>query len=173
MKGQSTATQRERTGISIKHGNAEGLLNRIHDAYQAIARRAYEIFDHDGRGHGRDLEHWLRAESEIFHPIHFVVKESKQAVNVRAEVPGFTDKDLEVSVEPRRLVISGQRETEEEHATGAAVYYEQCSGQIFRALDLPADVEPSKAKATLKDGILSIVVPKAASSKTVVEVKTA
>jgi len=43
----------------------------------------------------------------------------------------------------------------------------------FPVLDLPADVDPSKTKATLRDGILDLEIPKAASKKTTIEVKSA
>ena len=173
MKTQSTAVQRAKASLPVKQVSMDSFLDRIDDVYTSIARRAYEIFDHDGRGLGRDLEHWLRAESELFHPLHFVMKESDKTLTIRAEVPGFTAKDLEVSVEPRRLAISGKRETKEERTEGTSVYCEQCSDQLFRVLDLPADVDPSKTTATLKDGILELEIPKAASKKTTVEIKTA
>jgi HSP20 family molecular chaperone IbpA len=148
----------------------DDLGGHMHDACTSIAKRAYEIFDHDGRVFGRDLEHWLRAESELFHPLHFVIKESDRTLTIRAEVPGFTAKDLEISVEARRVAISGKRQTKEERIKGTAVYCEQCSDEILRVLDLPADVEPSKTTATLKDGILSLEIPKALFQKTTVEV---
>jgi HSP20 family protein len=173
MKGQSTAVEQAKAGLPIKQVTMDRFVDRIDDVYAAIARRAYEIFDHDGRGLGRDLEHWLRAESELFHPLHVVMRESENALTVRVEVPGFTAKDLEVSIEPCRLAISGKRETKQERAKSTAVYCEQCSDQIFRVLDLPADVDPSKTKATLKDGILDLEIPKAASKKTTAEVKAA
>ena len=173
MKGQSTALQREKAGLSIKLISMDSYLDRIHDVSASIARRAYEIFDHEGRGGGRDLEHWLRAEAELFHPLHIVMKESEKALTIRAEVPGFTTKDLKISVEPRRLAISGKREAKEERTEGTAVYCEQCSDQIFRVQDLPAYVNPSKTTATLKDGILELEIRKVASKKTTAEVKTA
>jgi HSP20 family protein len=173
MKGQSTAVQREKAGISIKQVSMDSFLDRIHDVHTSITRRAYEIFDHDGRWLGRDLEHWLRAESELFHPLHFLMKESDKALTIRAEVPGFNAKDLEISVEPRRVAISGKRQTKEKRTEGAEVYSEQCSDQVFRVLDLPADVDPSKITATLKDGILELATPKATSKKTIVEMKSA
>jgi HSP20 family protein len=72
---------------------------------------------------------------------------------------------LEVNLEPRRLTIAGKRETKEEHKTKKTIYSERCSGQILRVLDLPAEVDTEKTKATLKDGILELEIPKAASSK--------
>jgi HSP20 family protein len=94
---------------------------------------------------------------------------------VRAEVPGFTTNDLEVSVEPECLTITGKRETKEEREKeGKVVYSERCADEILRVIDLPAAVDPTKVTATLKDGVLDLEMPKAAPAKKIkVEPKTA
>jgi HSP20 family molecular chaperone IbpA len=54
------------------------------------------------------------------------------------------------------------------------VYQEQCSNEILRLIDLPADVDASKAAATLNNGMLELQLPKSAVAKTTrVEVKSA
>jgi HSP20 family protein len=102
------------------------------------------------------------------------MRESDGSFTVEAEVPGFTAKDLEINVEPRCLKIAGKRETKEEEKKGKAIRSEWCANQILRAVDLPADVDTAKASASLKDGILTIDLPKAAHAKSVrIEPKTA
>jgi HSP20 family protein len=79
-------------------------------------------------------------------------------------------------VEPQRLTISGKRESTEERKKGETVYKEQCSNEILRIVDLPAEIETSKVAATLKEGILTLNLPKTARAKagaTEVDVKTA
>jgi HSP20 family protein len=146
----------------------------MHNLYDHIARRAFEIFDGNGRLTGRDLGDWFQAEMEFVHPLHVEVSESPEALTVRAEVPGFKTNELEINVEPRRVTITGKRETKEESKTKKTIYSETCSDQILRVLDLPAAVEPEKVKATLKDGVLELAMPKSAPAKTVkVEPKVA
>ena len=83
-------------------------------------------------------------------------------------MPGFNEKEIEVSVEPRRLTITGKRETEtKEEKKGKTVYSESCSDQILRIVDLPANVDAEKATATLKNGVLHLTMPKAAKAKTI------
>jgi HSP20 family protein len=82
-------------------------------------------------------------------------------------VPGFTAKELEVSVEPRRLTISGKRETKEERKERKLIYQERCWDQILRVIDLPVAVDADKVAATLKDGVLELKMPKAAPAKKV------
>jgi len=108
MKKQSVAVmQPAKEAAPMKLLPGSDLFDRIHNLSDSIARRAFEIFEDRGRAFGHDLEDWLRAESEFLHPIHLDIAESDDAVTVRAEVPGFSAKELEVGVEPHRLTISG------------------------------------------------------------------
>lgn len=140
------------------------LFDRMNQIHEAIARRAFEIFKGDGI-FGRELDHWFKAETELLHPVHVNISETDDSLAVEAEVPGFDAKDLEVSVEPQRLTISGKKETKEESKKGKTIYKEQCSNEILRVVDLPAEVDAAEAAATLKNGVLSLALPKAAQAK--------
>jgi HSP20 family protein len=148
----------------------ESLMDKINQASQAITRRAYEIFEANGRRFGRDLDDWFKAEMELLHPVHVSITESEDDLDIKAEMPGFNEKEVEVSVEPCRLTITGQRETRKEKK-GKVVYSELCSDQIMRIVDLPASIDAAKATATLKNGVLHLTLPKAARAKTI-EVKS-
>jgi HSP20 family protein len=148
----------------------ENLRDRINKMSQAIALRAYEIFEGNGRKFGHDLDDWFKAEMDMLHPVHVNIAESGDKLEVKAEVPGFNEKEIEVSVEPNRLTISGKRETEttkKEEKKGKTVYSEFCSNQILRIVDLPASVDTEKTTATLKNGVLQLTMPKAAKAKTI------
>jgi HSP20 family protein len=149
----------------------ESLMDRINQACEAITRRAYEIFEANGRRLGRDLDDWFKAEMELLHPVHVSITESEDDLEVKAEVPGFNEKEIEVGVEPGRLTITGKRETRKEEKKGKAVYSELCSDQILRIVDLPTSVDTGKATAALKNGVLHLTLPKAARAKTI-EVKS-
>jgi len=166
MQNQSAAVlQPAKEAAPMKLLPKSDLSDRIQDLFNLIARRAFEIFDGRGRADGHDLEDWFRAESELLHPVHLDVTESGDVLTVRAEVPGFTAKELEVGVEPYRLTITGKRETSEERTTKKTVYKEQCSNQIFRGIDVPAEFDTSKVTATLKDGVLELSMPKAVKAQ--------
>jgi HSP20 family protein len=81
-------------------------------------------------------------------------------------VPGFSVKDLEIKVEPRRLKIAGKREIKEEK-NGRKILSEGCADKILRVLDLPMDIDTTKVNANLKDGILTLDLPKAANARAV------
>jgi len=162
-----TATQPAREALQVKQSATGDVIDRIQQTYDAIARRAFEIFNNNGSWLSHEMEDWLRAESELLHPLHLEMKESDDSLIVRAEVPGFNTKELEINVEPNRLTIVGKHEAQEEKKKARTIYSERCANEILRVVDLPAQVDSSKASATLKDGILSIELPKAAHAKTV------
>jgi HSP20 family protein len=170
----ATAMQPAKTPAPVKQPAIRDVFDEIQQTYDSIARRAFEIFNDNGRWLGHELDDWFRAESELLHPVHLELAESDDSLTVRAEVPGFSTKELEINVEPRKLTISGKHEAQEESKKGKTIYSERCAKEILRVVDLPAEVDSSKVSATLKDGVLNIEMPKAARAKTVrIEPKTA
>lgn len=164
IKGQAPAKQTGQTNV----------FDRIEEVRDSIARRAFELFEGNGRWPGRELDDWLRAESELLHPMHFELTESDSNLTVRAEVPGFNVKELEINVEPRRLTVTGKHETKDETKKGKTIYSELCAGEILRVVDLPVEVDISNVSATLKEGVLNVKMAKTAAPKSVrVELKTA
>lgn len=137
-------------------------MERLNDT---ISRRAYELFERDGRVDGNDVRHWLEAEKECLLPVQTSLKETDAEFVMRAEVPGFTASDLEVNVEPRRVTITGRRESKQETKEGETLTVQGGADEIFRSLELPSEVIATKVSATLKDGVLEIQIPKAESGK--------
>ena len=158
--------------VKVNDGGTESLFDRAKEIYESIARRAYELFEGRDRQDGFDFDDWLRAERERLLPISTVTTEYDDRLEVRAEVPGFTDKEVQVNLEPRRLTISGKTEQTDEQKSGDATYTSLRSNEFFNSLDLFVEVDPAKSTATLKDGMLDIKLPKVAQAEPArVEVK--
>ena len=169
---QGIQTTKQQAPASPIFVEAEKLFEQMKEFSQSVARRAYEYFEARGREFGHDLEDWFRAEAEMMRRMPVEIKEADGQVTVRAEVPGFTANEIKVSVEPQRLVISGKSEKKTEEKKDETLLSEFRSNQFCRELRLPAEVEPDKTTAALKDGVLELVFAKAAESKPVgVEVK--
>ena len=132
-----------------------------------IARRAYELFESSGFTHGHAQEDWLCAESEILLNVPVDITETETELSVRAEVPGFGEKDIEVRVAPRSLCITGQRHESSDQKEGKTVYSERSATHIFRVLDLPSQIDPDRVKATVSDGLLAITLSKVGKGKKV------
>jgi len=140
---------------------------RMQEINEQITRRAYELFQQCGCTTGHDMEHWRQAESEIVRSMPLDIIETETGFMIRAEVPGFAEKDLEIEVEPRSMCITGTRQEESTQQEGKMIYTERRSNHIFRVLELPARIDPYQVKATLHDGVLEVNVAKAEMTKRV------
>jgi HSP20 family protein len=163
----ASAMQPVKTPAVAKQTGAENAIDRFQQVFDSIEKRAFEIFNNNGRWFGHDLSDWFQAESEILHPVHLEIAETDEALTVRAEVPGFTAKELDIRVEGNRLTIAGKHESKEESTKGKTIYSERCAREILRSVDLPSDVDGTKANATLKDGVLNLELPRAPQAKSV------
>ncbi len=142
------------------------LAQEIHDR---IARRAYERYEHRGYGDGRDAEDWFHAMSEILLHVPAEITETESQLSLRADVPGVSATDLDVWVAPRCVCITGKRQAPTQQNQERAVYSERRSDRIFRALDLPCEIDPTNVAASVSDGILEIKLLKVAPRSAVGE----
>jgi len=141
------------------------LFEHTQDVFNLIARRAFEIFESRGHVHGNAREDWFLAESELLTPVKFHLSESGERLTARAEVPGFHRQEIKVSLEPRRLSISGKTKPLENQKSGKHPHSHRHAQLMFRVIDLPCEVDLSKAKASFNDGRLEVVMPRAAPAK--------
>jgi HSP20 family molecular chaperone IbpA len=163
MTEKSTAVQTAQWQTLLKTVGPQMIADRVNEMYQKIARRAFEHFERDDGIGGHDRDHWFAAETELLHPVHINITELDEALTLQAEVPGFGINELQISLEPKRLTITGKKGSCGEQKRGNTIYEELCSNEILRVVDLPLEVEASKATATLKNGVLELKMPKAAN----------
>lgn len=161
MAKQQTALEITRKTVPVSTVRDENIFEQIKETAQTIAHRAFELFEKRGREFGNDLEDWLRAESELVRRVPIEVRETDDTLEIRAEIPGFKPEELKIFVEPKQLTISGETEQSSEEKNDDTLYSEWRSQKVFRAFDLPREVKTDDAQATLKDGILSLTLPKA------------
>jgi HSP20 family protein len=83
------------------------------------------------------------------------------AVVVKAEVPGLSKDEVHVKVEAECLIIEGERRTETEKKDKDYYFCEREYGSFYRRIPLPARVDAAKAEAHVKDGVLTVKVPRA------------
>lgn len=135
----------------------EGLGAFASKIQAAIVLRAYELFEARGNEHGHDLEDWFRAESELVHPAKVEARESEREVYVTAEIPAFRAEDVKIGVEPRRVIIWGELGPEPGRMEG---HVRRAPVALYHTVDLPAEIDSSKASARLADGLLKLELPK-------------
>jgi HSP20 family protein len=94
------------------------------------------------------------------------VIDREEEIVVRAEIPGVDKENLEVSLSDDRLTIKGTtKQDKEEKEAGEYTRREMSRGSFTRVVTLPANVDGEKAKASFKDGVLEMTLPKLKPSK--------
>lgn len=156
--------------LAVPFEEFEEFSTPMQEFFDLIARRPFELLGATPRFFSRELENWLKPEPEVFRPVNLKLYETEEALLVRAEVPGFTEKELDVHVEPWRLIIEGKKEFKEEKKE-VPVYKEKFN-KIYRTVKFPIEIRPEEVKAILKNGVLELTLPKAEVVKKIhVEVK--
>ncbi len=95
----------------------------------------------------------------------FDVKETKEGYLFKADVPGVAENDLEITLTGNRLVISGKRESERQDASEKFYAFERTYGSFTRTFTLPNGVDGANIHADLRDGVLTLMVPRSAETQ--------
>jgi HSP20 family protein len=96
------------------------------------------------------------------------VREDADHIYVEAELPGFRKEDVDVTLENQTLTISAERKSEtkpEGKQPGDMLLHERRYSRFLRSFTLPPTVDEQSVKASLNDGILSIVLSKREETK--------
>jgi len=93
------------------------------------------------------------------------VEETPDAYVFRADLPGLSSKDVKVSVHNDTLTLRGERKREEKTSEGSLHRVERAYGSFERSFTLGLPVLADQVKASYKDGVLEVHVPKADEAK--------
>lgn len=93
------------------------------------------------------------------------VRETGTDVVVKAELPGVDAKDVDITVEGNMLTIKGERKSEENKKEEGYYYSERRYGSFVRSLTLPREVDEARTRASYKDGVLTVLMPKKKEEK--------
>lgn len=159
-------TAEPRSDVAVRAGRPEAPLeSRLLAPLQEIERMLDAFRRQDWlRPLGFAWPRWPELPLEGRFPSLDVINGDKE-IRVKAEIPGVDKEDLSVTVTDRTLTIQGQSRHEKESEEGELHRREIRSGSFSRTLTLPEDIDPGKAKATYKDGLLDLRLPKLRRSK--------
>ena len=93
------------------------------------------------------------------------VSETENEIRVRAELPGVTEKDVEVTLDDDVLTIRGEKRLEQKDEKENYHFVERSFGTFQRSLRLPFPVDPGQVRASLENGVLTVTLPKTAQQE--------
>ena len=103
---------------------------------------------------GTRLADWLSPAAEA--------SQSGEAYRIAVELPGVAEDDIHVTVEDGVLQIKGEKKSEREEKGDTWYFSERQFGSFSRSFRLPADADGTAVKAAMKNGVLTVTVPKKA-----------
>ena len=93
------------------------------------------------------------------------VLETEDSVVLRAELPGLTEQDVEITVENNVLTLRGEKKFEHDESEGNYRRIESRYGSFYRSFSLPTSVDKERIDAKFANGVLQISLPKAEKAK--------
>ncbi|WP_447974715.1 Hsp20/alpha crystallin family protein [Nitrospira sp. Kam-Ns4a] len=93
------------------------------------------------------------------------VYEDKDDVVIKAELPGLKKEDIEVSLTDHTITIKGEKKRESEVKDEDYLRCERAYGAFARTVALPCEIKPEAVKASFKDGVLEVRLPKTEAAK--------
>jgi HSP20 family protein len=93
------------------------------------------------------------------------VEENDNEIRLTAELPGVSERDVQVTLDGDLLVIAGEKKQEEERDQGNLRIVERAFGRFRRSLRLPFTPDPDGVRARFRDGVLTVEVPKEAEQR--------
>ena len=88
------------------------------------------------------------------------ILDKKDAIIVRAEIPGVRKEDLDITIAGDRLTLEATRDYEEKEEKEDFFRSEMAYGRLYRVIPLPVEVKGDEARAELEDGVVEIYLPK-------------
>ena len=134
-------------------------LTRYSPTFSGLRREIDRLFDDMVRT-GDDEA----ARSALWAP-RTDISETEDRYVLRMDMPGLSRKDLNIELKDDTLTVSGERKTEHEENEESFHRVERSYGRFFRSFTLPQASDTEKVKARMKEGVLTVEVPKREESK--------
>jgi HSP20 family protein len=108
-------------------------------------------------------EEWL---NDFEGQLNIDMYQTKDNVIIKSTIAGVRPEDIDITVANDMVTIKGSRKKEED-IVGDDYFYQECYwGNFSRSVIIPVDIDSEEIEADLKDGILTVIIPKAAKAKT-------
>lgn len=141
--------------MSIFNKNHSLTSQRDQTPWSLWQKEMSDLFDRFNRDFG-SLE---SGDSRQFFP-KIEMKEKDKTLTICAEVPGMSEKDVQVTFKDNQLILEGERRTESKHEEEGSYRSEFSYGRFFRAIPIGEGVKEDSIKASYKDGLLTIEMEK-------------
>jgi HSP20 family protein len=148
----------------------EGLMEQDIEVEELIEEEPYEeeqvveaSVEPVAAGVDKKEEDWM---NDYEGALNIDMYQTKDNVIIKSTIAGVRPEDIDITVANDMVSIKGSRQKEENVAQDDYFYQECYWGNFSRSVIVPVDIDSESIEADLKDGILTVIIPKAAKAKT-------
>lgn len=158
------AKQEEKKDVGKNMQSSRPMALRSPPATFAEMERVFDDFF--GRGWMQPFHRWPDMEAWLGKRLPKIdVVDRDQEILVRAELPGVDKNDLDVSLDEQTVTLRATTRQEKKEEDGHYHLHEISQGTFLRTVPLPCAVNGDQAKASFKDGVLELAIPKAPGAR--------
>ena len=144
-------------------GRSRDLFDEINGPFEALHNRIERAFNDVWSGLGGPP---LSGDGQTRALAATDICETDNEIEVCVDLPGFEEKDIDLSVDDHSLTIKAETAREEEQERKGYLYSERRRGKVFRTIPLPRDVDRDKVSASYDKGVLTVRLPKTEAART-------
>jgi len=146
------SAERNSPAASDEPSTMRSLSHHATQFFAPLQREIDRAFSEFGRGLDR---------LDVFAPIPSIdFAETEDGIEITAELPGLTKKDIRLTVEDDVLTVSGEKRAEKKQEGKDFRFVERRFGAFSRAISLPRGIDASQIEAEMRDGLLKITAPR-------------
>jgi len=127
------------------------------NVFAPIQREFDRLFEHLGTSWNAFTEMELAPRMDV--------RDTKEGLEITVELPGIAQEDVKISVDDDILTISGEKKSQKETKEEGYRLSERTYGSFSRSISLPSSVDADKIKASMENGVLTLVAPKSATAR--------
>jgi HSP20 family protein len=170
---EATSKVPVKTEVKTEKRTAEpGSALQAWQPFESLRRQVDRLFEDFDRGFWRSpfrsalgLEPFWRTELTWPAAPAVDITESDKAYEITADLPGISEKDIEVKLAAGGLVIKGRKQEEKEEKRKDYYLHERRFGSFGRTFRVPEGVDIDKVEASFKNGVLTVTLPKTAQAQ--------
>jgi len=141
------------------------VFGEIAKRFEAIQRRAFDLFEKRGCELGHDFEDWLKAEHEVLGWPAAEMSRKDDAYEMQITLPGFETKDVQVTATPSEIIVHAATSEQKKEEKGNVLWTEFGSNDVYRRFILSNPINVDKVTAHLEKGVLRINAPETEKAK--------
>ncbi|MDE3154610.1 MAG: Hsp20/alpha crystallin family protein [Acidobacteriota bacterium] len=144
---------------TIRLHEAASITEDIEALDRQIRERAWELSRRANRRSDGPAADWLEAERDVMWRPAVELKQEGRAFVLTAAIAGVAPEQVDLTLTPTDLLLRADLEHHHAAGDGSVHVCEFHRGRLFRAIRFPSPIQPARARASMKNGLLTVTVP--------------